>query len=349
MRRKFYLIVSLVGIALLSYSQEKIAGVDACLFSIKLSKTDTVNFITTDTTFKQKKPIIIFLQGSLPIPIVIKYNANVPQMTFTQLTFLANFDYQKFVDKFNFVIISKPHVPVFAQVETLNSDYESVPDLTSPKGYSSEYMNDNYLEMYVKRTRAVIDFLRKQKWVDKSNISLVGHSEGALVAICTYENKPKQIKAVGFLSGSVDGAFSIGIAKERNEQILKKKNALETQNRIYSYWNNWKDYAKGIDNFNQGKATLKYWVSISRSFREDLIKMKKPLFMAYGTEDYPKCSGYDFLPLYFEIEGKKNYKMYPVIGGNHNFDELDSNGEKIEKGHWPEVMNEFTKWLETQK
>ena len=41
--------------------------------------------------------------------------------------------------------------------------------------------------------------------------------------------------------------------------------------------------------------------------------------------------------------------MYPVIGGNHNFDELDSNGEKIEKGHWPEVMNEFTKWLETQK
>lgn len=349
MRRKFYLILSLVGIALLSYSQEKIAGADACLFSIKLSKTDTVNFITTDTTFNQKKPIIIFLQGSLPIPTVIKYNANSKQLTFTQLTFLANFDYHNFVDKYNFVIISKPHVPVFAQVETLNSDFEFVPDLKSPKKYSSEYMNDNYLEMYVKRTRAVIDFLRKQKWVDKSNISLVGHSEGALVAISTYEQNPKQIKAVGFLSGSVDGAFSMGIVNERKEQILKKRSALETQTRIYGYWNDWEDYAKGIDKHNQGKAILKYWVSISRSFREDLIKMKKPLFLAYGTEDYPKCIGYDFLPLYFNIEGKQNFAIYPLIGCNHNFDELDSNGENTGKRHWTDVMNEYTKWLEAQK
>ena len=77
--------------------------------------------------------------------------------------------------------------------------------------------------------------------------------------------------------------------------------------------------------------------------------MKKPLFLAYGTEDYPKCIGYDALPLYFELEGKTNYKMYPVIGGDHNFNELDSNGVLIGKEHWTEVMNEFTKWLETQK
>ncbi|WP_291121550.1 alpha/beta hydrolase family protein, partial [Flavobacterium sp. UBA6026] len=269
---KKILILSLLGIALLSFSQTRITGTDASLFSIKIDKNDTVNFIITDTTFTQKKPIIVFLQGSLPLPIVIQYKAN-----YTQLTFLANFNYQNFVDKYNFVIISKPHVPVIAQEETLNSDYESVPDLKSPKKYSSEYMNENYLEMYVKRTSAVIDFLRKQKWVDKSNISLVGHSEGALVAISTYEQKPQKIKAVGFLSGSVDGAFSIGIVKERKEQITKKKSAVDTQNRIYGYWNDWKDYAKGIDNHNQGKATLKYWVSISRSFREDLIKMKKPL------------------------------------------------------------------------
>lgn len=343
MRRKLFLIVSLVGIALSSYSQTRISDTYSCLFSIKLDKNDTVNFVVTDTAFIEKKPIIIFLQGSQPIPIVIKFSDH------TQVTFLTNFDYQKFVDKYNFVIISKPHVPVFAHVETLDSDYESVPDLKSPKKYSSEYMNDNYLEMYVKRTRAVIDFLRKQKWVDKSNISLVGHSEGALVAISTYEQKPKQIKAVGFLSGSVDGVYSIGIVNERKEQILKKRSALETQTRICGYWNDWEDYAKGIDKHNQGKAILKYWVSISRSFREDLIKMKKPLFLAYGTEDYPKCIGYDFLPLYFNIEGKQNFAICPLIGCNHNFDELDSNGENTGKRHWTDVMNEYTKWLETQK
>jgi len=344
MRRKLLLILSLVGIISLSHSQTKISDTNFSLFSIKLDKKDTINFIVTDTAFKKKKPIIIFLQGSLPIPIVIKYNNN-----HTQIPFLSNFKYWNFVDKYNFVIISKPHVLVIAQEETLNSDYEYVPDLKSPKKYSSEYMNDNYLEMYVKRTRAVIDFLRKQKWVDNTNITLVGHSEGALVAISTYEQKPKQIKAVGFLSGSVDGVFSIGIANERKEQILKKKSALDTQNRIYGYWKAWDDYVKGIDNFNRGKANLKYWVSISRSFRENLIKMKKPLFLAYGTEDYPKCIGYDFLPLYFKIEGKQNYKMYPVIGSNHNFDELNSNGENIGKKHWTDVMIEFTKWLETQK
>lgn len=335
-------ILLLIGITLLSFSQERIAGTDASLFSIKLNKSDTVNFIVTDTTFTQKKPTIVFLQGSLPIPIVIQYRAN-----YTQLTFLANFNYQEFVDKYNFVIISKPHVPVIAHEETLNSDYEYVPDLNFPKKHSLEYTNDNYLDMYVKRTSAVVDFLRKQKWVDKSNISLVGHSEGALVAISTYEKKPKHIKAVGFLSGSVDGGFSIGIVNERKQQITKKQSALDTQNKINGYWNAWKDYTKGIDNYNFGKSTLRNWASTSRSFRENLVKMKKPLFLAYGTEDYPKCIGYDVLPLYFELEGKSNYKMHPVIGSGHNFNELDANGEYNGIDHWTDVMTEYTKWLET--
>jgi len=343
MRRKLFLIVSLVGIALLSYSQTRISDTYSCLFSIKLDKNDTVNFVVTDTAFTKKKPIIIFLQGSLPIPIVIKYNDH------TQVTFLSNFDYWNFVDKYNFVIISKPHVPVIAQEKTLNSDYESVPDLKSPNKFSSDYLNDNYLEMYVKRTRAVLDFLRKQKWVDKSNLSLVGQSEGAMVAISTYKQKPKQIKAVGFLSGSVDGAFSIGIVNGRKQQITKKINALDTQNQINVEWDFWKDCTKGIDKYNFGKVDLKSRISFGRSFREDLIKMKKPLFLAFGTEDYPKCIGYDPLPIYFELEGKTNYKMYPVVGSGHNFEELDSNGESNGKNHYTDVMNEFVKWLEAQK
>lgn len=262
----------------------------------------------------------------------------------TQLTFLANFNYQEFIDKYNFVIISKPHVPVIAHEEILNSDYEYAPDLKFPINYPLEYMNDNNLDMYVKRTSAVVNYLRKQKWVDKSNISLVGHSEGALVAISTYEKKPKHIKAVGFLSGSVDGAFSIGIVNERKQQISKKQSALDTQNNINGYWNYWKDYTKNVDNFDFGKSI---WASISKSFRENLVKMKKPLFLAYGTEDYPKCIGYDVLPIYFELERKSNYKMYPVIGGGHNFYELDSNGEYNGIDHWTDVMNEYTKWLET--
>jgi pimeloyl-ACP methyl ester carboxylesterase len=344
MKKKSLLILSLLGIAFLTFSQKRIADTDASLFSIKIDKNDTVSFIITDTTFIQKKPIIVFLQGSLPIPIVIQYKAN-----YTQLTFLANFNYQNFIDKYNFVIISKPHIPVIAHEETLNSNYEYVPDLKSPKKLSSEYLDDNYLEMYVKRTRAVIDFLRKQKWVDKSNISLVGGSEGAMVAISTYKQKPKQIKAVGFLSGSVDGAFSIGIVNGRKQQIIKNINALDTQGQINVEWGFWKDCNKGIDKYNFGKADLKSRISFGRSFREDLIKMKKPLFLAFGTEDYPKCIGYDPLPIYFELEGKTNYKMYPVVGSDHNFDELDSNGELNGKAHWTDVMNEFTKWLETQK
>lgn len=343
MKKNTLLILLLIGIVLSSFSQTRISDTYSCLFSIKLDKNDTINFVVTDTAFTKKKPIIIYLQGSLPIPIVIRYNDH------TQVTFLTNFDYWNFVDKYNFVVISKPHVPAIAQEKTLNSDYESVPDLKSPKKFSSEYLNDNYLEMYVKRTRAVIDFLRKQKWVDKSNISIVGQSEGAMVAISTYGQNPKQIKAVGFLSGSVDGARSIGIVNERKQQIIKKQSALDTQNQISFEWNFWKDCTKGIDKYNFGKAELKTMISFGRSFREDLIKMEKPLFLAFGTEDYPKCIGYDALPIYFEIEGKSNYKMYPVIGGDHNFDELDSNGELNGKAHCTDVMNEFVKWLETQK
>ena len=69
------------------------------------------------------------------------------------------------------------------------------------------------------------------------------------------------------MSGSVDGARSIGIVNERKQQIIKKQSALDTQNHINGYWNAWKDYAKGIDNFNLGKATLKYWTSIMLSLK----------------------------------------------------------------------------------
>ena len=48
--------------------------------------------------------------------------------------------------------------------------------------------------------------------------------------------------------------------------------------------------------------------------------------------------------------GKTNYKVLPMVGCGHNFEEISSEGvSNFDKMHWDDVMNGFIEWWESLK
>ena len=76
--------------------------------------------------------------------------------------------------------------------------------------------------------------------------------------------------------------------------------------------------------------------------------MKTPIYVAYGTEDLEHAESCDLLPIYFERVGKTNYKMMPLVGCGHNFEEISPEGmPNWDKMHWDDVINGFVQWWES--
>jgi len=321
-----------------SYSQV-VKEVNARIFSI-VHKRDTIYFLKTNTCLIQKKPTIIFCQGSSPAPLII----NLGKEKF--IPALNNFKYLKLSEKYNFIVISMPHTPPVVDKEKLNNRYEYVPNVKQENKFDSLYMRDNYKENYVERANCVIRFLKKQKWVDKSKIAVVGHSQGSYIA-ATLAVENKSIKALGYFAGNPDGRFTQLIREARRAALNKKISAQQAQNGINKFYKTWSFYCKGINIDSIGLEHIKTWKSFTYSAREELVKLKTPIYVAYGTEDLDHSESCDLLPIYFERAGKTNYKMMPWVGCGHNFEEISPEGvSNYDKMHWDDVMNSFVDWFE---
>ena len=338
MRTKF---IILLFLALVVKSQSQIySEINARIFNIKGDKNDTIQFLKADSSITQKKPTIIFLQGSHPTPLIIDWGE------FKSIPSISNFDYGNLSLKYNIIVISKPNTPVMAPKNQLDNQYSYISKEDTTNGVS-KYLQNDVMKNYVSRANAVINYLVKQKWVDASNIFVIGHSEGANIAIKLAKNK--YVKAIGYLSGNPDGSISKYIKETRIETFSLKRSSKDVQENINQIYENWE---KKCQLNLQSKKDKDYylakgWLSFSKSMRNEIINVDIPLFIAYGTEDYGVALGNDLLPIYFMNEGKSNYKMMPMVGCGHNFEETSPEGvHNYDKMHWDDVMNGFVEWVE---
>ena len=321
----FYsLVVLLMSISMVNAQEFE----NISFYSLK-SKADTIDFIKIGT--EETKPTLIFCQGSLPIPLI------VTEQTDYFIPAVNNFDYRKLIEKWNIVIISMPSIPVVAEQSDL-TDYRYCIDGKFPQ----KYIENNYLEKYVERGNKVINFLMRQKWVDKNNIYIIGHSQGAQVAI-EMAKENKNIAAVGYLSGNVLGRFSQYILQCRFDEQKGMLSSQEAQNNIAQNIEWWKAVCRDSVSLQNGD-TNRTWKSFGKENISTISKLKQPVFVAYGTKDTGPVMC-DLLPIYFELEGKTNYKLYPVVGCGHNFEEIFLNGAPdYDNMHWQEVMDEFVRF-----
>ncbi len=344
MNRKYILIVIFICFNFLSQGQCPIGKLDACSYSIN-EEADTIQFLKINRDLETPKPTIIFLQGSLPIPLIIEFNNG--DVIFSPIN---NFDYKKIAERYNFVLISMPHVPIIASEKDLNNQFAYITDKKDVHSYPRQYLENNYLEKYEERCDTVINFLVRQKWVDKNNLILVGHSQGARIAASVAANNP-HVTALGFLSGDPLGRITQYIRKLRLQEQMKLIDPEEAQkkiDRIYQWWE-WLNQHAGDSNSQSGEDSPKTILSFSKSIINELVTTKIPVYIAYGTEDINAADYCDLLPIDFIAAGKKNYKVVPYIGLEHNYMDVDSLGKPIlDNCHWDEVMTDFIKWVELQ-
>lgn len=309
-------------------------------FSIK-GTLDKIDFIVSDTSFKTRKPIFLYCQGSLPYALFYKEDS---LHTWNQTTPI---DYKKHLDEYYFVEISKPGIPIFTS--TADSDYYYIDPQTrqTPK----KYWDNNYLDYYVTAANDVINYLFKQKWVDKSKLIIAGHSQGSKV-VSKLGAINQKVTHVVYLAGNPLGRFDQYIRGERRDALLGKISAEEAQKNIDKLYSQWKKMCADSNNtYRTSGDSYQSIMSFSQPLLPYLLKINVPLFVGYGTNDI--TSDYcDLLPLDFDRLGKTNLTMKPYLGADHNFSKItyDKTGKIIStEDLWEKVNDDIFKWINSTK
>ncbi|MDR2127320.1 MAG: hypothetical protein LBP63_10905 [Prevotellaceae bacterium] len=318
---------------------ENIKQLNLKLFCLTTT-TDTIHFVKYDT-IDVTKPLILFIQGSLPMPLIVSNNGNLDANHFSIFN-------KTIFSQFNVVEISQPNTPPVVSIENLNNQYSYVKS-KKPYDYDKTYMKRNVIETYVERANIVIDYLLQQEWIEKDSIYAFGHSQGAYVAArLAAENA--NIKAIAFSSTNPFGRYAGIIQESRAKAISKQQTEEEVQQQIENNWKSWKYMAQTTDVPDDWNSDLPAtWKSFSQSVVEILANLKQPVFITYGTRDYHSIAC-ELLPIYFGSNGKTNYKMHPMLGRGHNYELIDDEGKRIwNDSKWSEVMDEFVKFVQHEK
>jgi dienelactone hydrolase len=286
-----------------------------------IAKNDTIAFIQ-NTISEKKKPTIVFIQGSLPISLILKDNKdswiNLP------------FDYTKFNKQVNLIIINRKGVPLISKY----SDYEKLQN--NP---SKEYLENDNLYYRVFQVEEVLKYLKKQKWVEKEKLFIVGHSEGYRVTAKVAERNPK-IQKIACLAADPLNRISENLIRLQQENISSKNDSLRVS-KIYKEINDFKN----LKNFNTKENDMMNFVSYNENPPiNSFQKYKNPVLISYGTNDV-RAFNNNLLPL---LIGKENLelKIYPDLDHNFTRKEFDNNGNPLEDSyHWDRVFKDVVDWL----
>jgi hypothetical protein len=75
--------------------------------TIPFSDENNISYLINSSKFDKNKPTAIYFNGSLPVPLIIELNNGGLMM----IPF-SYFDFSKFLDRFNLILVSKPFVPM---------------------------------------------------------------------------------------------------------------------------------------------------------------------------------------------------------------------------------------------
>ncbi|TDE42708.1 hypothetical protein E0I26_12655 [Flavobacterium rhamnosiphilum] len=336
--KKLQKTIILLFLVQISFGQNlNIINNQAIQFSLK-QKNDTIDFILVDTKTDEKKPIFLFCQGSLPMPLFVKPEKGKMWMIGGGIT---NFDLNELKKSYHLIVISMPKTPVIVNEKNLNKSYCYIPNPNEPDEFDKEYVKSDYLENYENRAKEVLKFLRKQKWVNNSKLIVAGHSQGSKVATLIALNN-ENVTNLGLFGANPFGRIDQNIRDYRKSAESKEITWEEADEQIEKTYQMYRDsYDEDILNKN---PYLLAWKSFSRPLINDWLKIKIPTYLAYGTNDIASdlC---DLVPLFYIQNSKTNLTYKRHLNLEHNFFEVNENGRaNYEKEHWKAVMNEFIKW-----
>jgi pimeloyl-ACP methyl ester carboxylesterase len=332
-----FVLALLFALPCLSFAQKgsKIAG-QAIHFQLP-AKDGAIDFIVLDTVLTAKKPVFLFCQGSLPMPLFFEIGGK----TYLFGGGVSNFDLAEIREKYHLVVVSMPHTPVVVGEANLNESYCYVPDSAQKRAFSPDYVKADFLENYARRGNAVLKFLKKQPWADGSKLVVAGHSQGSKVATKIARSN-RRVTHLGLFAANPFGRadqFVRDARKKAERGQISWAEADAEMERQYQYFRD----AHHADSL-AARPDLLAWKSFSESFLDDWLALDIPIFLAYGTADITSdlC---DLVPLFFIQNGKTNLTQRRYLHLEHNFFETKADGRAdYEKPHWHEVTSGFLKW-----
>jgi Dienelactone hydrolase family len=298
-------------------------------------KNDTVDILIKSKKGEEEKPkpLFLFCQGSLPIPLMINYDSSGKQKIYSVFPFNPD----SLSKEYHLVIISKPNIPLIVDEKRLN------PDMTygdSRGQFPQKYIDRNLLDYYVQRDISVIKYLQRRPWISKNRLVIAGHSEGSAIAAKIAFVYPKV----------TDLIYSGGNPFGRIMTIVERARVRETDTTAYAEdaISNWEQIVDDPDNTSvkkgdTNKATYGFSVPPPIDY---LRKLRIPVLVTYGTKDYGLVASVDYLRIETISRHKKNFTFKAYIGGEHNFFPLKPNGEiDYDIFNWDKVALDWQKWL----
>ncbi len=279
----------------------------------------------------KRKPLLLFVQGSLPRPLIILDEEGKPYGTFP-------FRADSLLNNYHLVIISKPGIPLIAKRSELDNGFNYV----SPgsKRFPVRYVRNNTISNYVRRDQKVLDRLLQQPWADPKKLVVAGHSEGATIA-AKLASKDKRVTHLIYSGGNPMG---------RMMSILEDARAANdsTAGQNFEYW------AKIVAHPERDTAALgdSYRTTFEASdpaLMADMLALKIPVLVSYGTRD-KAVHGCDQLHLLTIMQHRDNFHFKAYNGLEHNYFPVDKNGVPDQNVfNWDKVVLDWNDWLSGAK
>ena len=299
-----------------------------------LYQGDTVDVLIKSKKGEEfkKKPLFLFFQGSLPIPLII-YDGENSYPVFPFQTDSLEIDY-------HIAIIGKPSIPLITDSKTLGTNFMYQDPQTGKT--STEYSKRNLLDYYVDRNLQVIKTLQELPFIDNSKLVVAGHSEGSRVA-CKLASKSKKVTHLIYASGCPLGRIMTMIQKSRG--IETDSTQIAENNMEY-----WEEIVKNKNDMDDSRGdTYKAMYDFSNPYIEYFKQLKIPILVCYGTKDHSAPYN-DYLRVEMIRQQKKNFTFKSYIGLEHNFSRLTADGKPdYDKSNWDKIANEWWKWTKQKK
>lgn len=321
------------------FAQNKYLFNDEVFIEKKFAYTelDSVSYLINSTKYDISKPSVIFFKGSLPVPLIIKWDdGELGMVPFTY------FNFSKFLDNFNLILVSKPFIPVCVEASSLvNSCY--VPDTTQPKKLDSNYMRTDNLNYLGKRGDSLVNWLLKSGEINANRIITIGHSQGGSEAVRVAKLN-KNVTDVVML-----GASPYGRAQQVISYYYLKYIRGEIDFKTYLNFQNL--MSKSIQEEYIGSNSVSF--ENPRSFYEysftDMLGTSANILYAAGTNDIASFYAGQVL-IDSKCHGKNNVEVKLYEDRDHSFFKVDSSGViNREIDSWQEVFDDVSKWFNQKK
>ena len=335
MNKTLYFIILILVLSNAVYGQHEKITEKWKTESIYDKSLGEINYHVYKNKINDRKPLIIYLQGSTNFPL---YYINPDGRYSSSIT--LNVDSMS--NNYHIILISKPNTPLVDSIKIAPSGRKQYP---MKEGYSEKYSLDWRANS---ADKVINDALKKMK-IDTSTIIVWGHSEGSQVAPAIAIKNKKVTHVISMMGNSLNHLYDF-ILNERVSALNGEKSNEEAQAIIDSL------YIEFEKIYKDPKSTTKEWFGETyykwSSFTlnspiENMLMLDIPILYVAGGEDRHSILNMDYAKLEFLRKGKSNltYKVYPNC--DHFFMETktDESGKKEWIDHLDEVNGFALKWV----